>query len=394
MRTKNIGDNKAAEIFLGLGLGFGFLTSLRFFGPVGAPEIMVALGLSALILRNPIRILKSASRRERIVKIYLLASTLIVLPIVTLIIELLSVDVYRSAPEYIMSFAAGVLLMIYLADAIRHHDINMLSLTKWFALAFVVANLAAIFYFGYGDEKSRYTGGAKNPNQLTFYAATLSLLLVVYARWLAFIVVPVVIFFLLKARSDAYQLALFVIVVMYAYFKITFYGKTSFLVKTAISICFGLIIFFGVVFEYGDRLADLWRSADEGGSRVSLMENAFLASLQSPLFGFGAGSFSGVFNPFSGSEAHNTFLDLSMQFGFIYPLVIYGIMIAALLFLLKNRQFLIAAFVMGFIESGIFHFSARHFTFWAEMAVFWGYAFSGAAARRRLQKAPVTGFAR
>lgn len=124
------------------------------------------------------------------------------------------------------------------------------------------------------------------------------------------------------------------------------------------------------------------------------MKNAFLASVRSPLFGFGAGSFSGIFGPFNGFEAHNTFLDFAMQFGFIYPLMIYGIMVAALFHLLKRRQFLVAAFVVGFIESGLFHFSGRHFTFWVELAVFWYYAFAGVGRKSDARGEAIAGFAR
>jgi len=387
-------SNGFAEIFLGLGLGFGFLTSLRFWGPIGVPEISIAIGLLALIVKNPTGLFRCYSRRERVVKIYIFTSTLAILPIVTAMIFFLADDIYQSTPEYVASFIAGVLLTFYLTDAIRHSDIHMSALVRWFALAFLVSNSLAIFVFGYGDDDARFTGGADNPNQLTFYAATLSLLLVVYGRRLALFLIPAVVFFLLKARSDAYQLSLFVIVVMYFYFRLIFSGKLSFWIKVAVSMLLGMMFISVAVYAFGDELLDLWVSADEGDSRTSLMKNAFLASVRSPLFGFGAGSFSGIFGPFNGFEAHNTFLDFAMQFGFIYPLMIYGIMVAALFHLLKRRQFLVAAFVVGFIESGLFHFSGRHFTFWVELAVFWYYAFAGVGRKSDARGEAIAGFAR
>ena len=50
-------------------------------------------------------------------------------------------------------------------------------------------------------------------------------------------------------------------------------------------------------------------------------------------------------------------------------------MIVAMFKKLEDREFLVAAFIVGFIVSGLFHFSARHFTFWVEFSVFYIYIF-------------------
>lgn len=383
--------NRPAELLLGLGLGLGFLTSLRFFGPVGVPEIFVALGLFFLIWKRPRGVFHSRSLIERALKTYLLASIVLILPIVTLLIQLEGSYTNSSSPEYILSFILGIGLSYWLQDAISANAIDMKRLTFWFATAFLLANFFALYIFKYdlgiGDE-SRYTGGAKNPNQLTFYAATLSLYLVLFNARLAFLLIPIVIMIVLATRSDAYLLGMALVIVSYVFFKLVFSLRLPFrfrftLAFSVVALCVALTFAF-----FSNTLAEMWLLADEGDSRTNLMRNAFLASFYSPLVGFGAGSFSGFVSPFLGSEAHNTFLDLSMQFGFIFPIVIYGIMIVALVKLLKLRKFLIAAFVVGFIESGLFHFSARHFTFWAELAIFMNYVFMKRPAfnrRRRLQ---------
>jgi hypothetical protein len=76
---------------------------------------------------------------------------------------------------------------------------------------------------------------------------------------------------------------------------------------------FQLKIFFNV--DILKLLTDIWNVADEGHLRLPLLKNALLASLYSPVVGFGIGSFSGIKKPFEGYEAHNTFLDFSLQFG-------------------------------------------------------------------------------
>lgn len=384
-RTSHHQGNRLAEILLGLGLGLGFLTSLRFAGPVGVPEILIALGFVALVWKRPRGGFHVRSDFEKGIKLYLLFSVLIALPITTGLTLLDEAYAEGVTPVYILSFALGVGLALWLQDAMATNTIDMKALTLWFSVAFVLANFAAVFVFGYdadSPEAGRYTGGAKNPNQLTFYAATLSLLLVVFNTRLAILMLPVVVFFILLAKSDAYGLGLVIIVASYAFFRLIYSWSLSFGLKIGISVAAACVLIVLVLTVFADPLYQLWLSADEGDSRTSLMINAFYATLQSPLVGWGAGSFSGIFHPFGGSEAHNTFLDFSMQFGFIFPVVLYGIMILALVQSLRHRRFLVAAFVVGFIESGLFHFSGRHFTFWVELAVFMNYVFADRQLRR------------
>ena len=95
---------------------------------------------------------------------------------------------------------------------------------------------------------------------------------------------------------------------------------------------------------------------------------------QSPIVGWGAGSFSG-FAPFGAKEAHSTPIDLAMQLGIIFPILFYGIMIVAMFRKIMDKEYLVAAFIVGFIVSGLFHFTARHFTFWVEFSIFYSYIF-------------------
>lgn len=373
-------DYKIIEFILGLGFGLGYLTQFRFAGPVGVPELMVFWGFIILFLRRPKALFIYSSKLEMFVKSYLVFSTVIVLPIVTGLTYIFASDINGSAPEYVAGFIFGLLLMIWISDAIKNNMIDMSRLTLWFAFAFILSNLL-IIYFGIGflDDSARYKGGAKNPNQLTFYAATLGILLVVYCRRFSLYAFPLVLFIVLKAESDAYILALVVISFFYIlfllYYSLLLQVRLSFgLIFGSLVLCFIALTVF-LYFNFNAELFEIWVLADEGDARRFLMMNGFLATLDSPFWGFGAGSFSGVNSPFQGVEAHNTFLDFSMQFGFLYSFLLYAIMLAALFSVLKKREFLVAAFLIGFIESGLFHFSGRHFIFWAEMAVFWQYAF-------------------
>lgn len=366
------------EIILGLGLGLGYLTSLRFLGPVGVPEILTLIALIILIIKNSESLVKNYSKKEFLFKIYILSATFIVMPVTTAVVYYFADYIVGSAPQYIISFMMGVLLMFYLASAIQKKIINMRVVSFVFLISFILTNLVAIYLFGIevgADEGARYTGGAKNPNQLVFYAATLSLLLVVYLKKLSFIAIPIIAFIVLKGKSDAYILMLFVVIFSYVFFGIFFANKVNFKKNIFFAFLFALISFIYIILNFSEDILNIWLSADEGDSRTSLMINAIEAIFYSPLFGFGAGSFSGLVKPFEGSEAHNTFLDFMVQFGLIYPLVLYWFVFKALLVSLERREILASSFIMGFIVSGLFHFSARHFVFWVELAILYGYVF-------------------
>jgi hypothetical protein len=95
---------------------------------------------------------------------------------------------------------------------------------------------------------------------------------------------------------------------------------------------------------------------------------------QSPIVGWGVGSYSGD-TPFGVYEAHNTPIDLATQLGVIFPIIFYGIMIVTVFKKIIDKEYLVAAFIMGFIVSGLFHYTARHFTFWVEFSLFYSYVF-------------------
>ncbi len=366
------------EVVLGIGLGLGYLTSLRFAGSIGLSEILIFFTLAILIKRNPKDLVKYHYNSEKIIRIYFLSTTIIILPLITLIIFLFSPNIQSQDPKYILSFIMGVMLMLLVFENIRNHRLNPKTITLWFAIIFISANFISIFVFNLDagvTEGERYTGGANNPNQLTFYAATLSLLLVTYHKKLSLLLIPVIIFILNKSQSDAYMLAIIMIGTSYIYFRLTFSNKFSSSIKVAASIILLLIILLIAIAYYGEWLGNAWLEADEGNTRLDLMYNALLASAQSPVFGWGAGSFSGIEETFQGLEAHNTFLDFSMQFGLIFPMIIYSIIIMTLISALRKKDYIMAAFVVGFIESGLFHFSGRHFSFWIELAVFLGYIY-------------------
>lgn len=361
------------EMFLGLGIGLGYMTSLRFLGPVGVSEIFILLVLIILSKSHALSLLSYEKNLAGYIKLYMLASVFIVMPATTIIT--LFYTAYKTAPEYIVSYMMGVLLSFLIVTALRKNKIDMKRVVMWFAIAFIISNLIAIFFIQSSLETVRFVGFAKNPNQVMFYASCLSLLLVIYQPRLSWFIIPVVIWITMKTGSDAYILTLFAIFIVYLFLLLFFSRRFSFRVSIGLAvILLGLLSFIIYIF-YSNEIIEIWIQADEGYARTELMWNALLVSLTAPFTGYGAGSFSHFGNLLINAEAHNTYLDFSMQFGMIFPVLIYFVFFSFFLNRIKNGFYMQAAFVAAFIISGLFHFTGRHFFFWVEFAIFFYYIF-------------------
>lgn len=368
------------EVIIGVALATGHMTSFRFFGLVGISEILFFIAISMLAIRY----LKPALRfkgGKSLMRMYIFFTIFIIAPFVTFFVYYES-SMNKSAPIYTVSFMMAVLLFLLLVEAIKD-GLNLKRSVMIFAFLFIALNGFFLIFFQ-GDDRFwysiRYTGGAKNPNQLMFYATSLSLLVVVYLKKSSLFLLPPIIFIGLQCKSDAYLATLFIVFVLYTYAIFFYFRRLNFKTNLLLNMIIFFTILLIVVYFFDNQLQDIWASADEGadgGGRVRLLLHAVNATMHSPLVGFGYGGFSGVTDSFLGSEAHNTFLDFAMQFGVVFPILIYFIYFSFFFRALKEKRFLVAAFTMSFIAAGFFHFNGRHFIFWFELAVFFTYLYSG-----------------
>ena len=101
----------AVETFLGIGLGLGYLTSLRFIGKVGLSEIMILISIIILLIKNYKVFFIYKRNLENYIKIYILLALFIQLPVLTLTTSIIT-D-YNSDPKYIISFIMGGVLVFY-----------------------------------------------------------------------------------------------------------------------------------------------------------------------------------------------------------------------------------------------------------------------------------------
>tara|TARA_B110000305_G_scaffold230371_1_gene282454 strand:- start:146 stop:991 length:846 start_codon:yes stop_codon:yes gene_type:complete len=268
----------------------------------------------------------------------------------------------------------GGVLAFLLSNASQFNEFNFSKLTLFFFYTFVGTNLITFIFFPSLTEVARYTGGAENPNQLAVYATSLSLLLIIYQRKLAIIGLPAIVWIVIQTKSDNFLLTVYLTIIFYLVFVFFFHSKHKFSLRVIFFLIISTLVSSVLINVYSDELLELWLVADTGNLRATLMRNGLEVVSESPIVGWGAGSFSG-YRPFGNYEAHTTPIDLAMQVGIIFPILFYGIMIVAMFKKIMDKEYLVAAFIVGFIVSGLFHYTARHFTFWVEFSIFYSYIF-------------------
>ncbi len=239
---------RPVEMLLGLGLGLGYMTSLRFFGPIGIAELMVLIAIFLLFQLVGKSIFRYEKNTAGLIKIYMILAVYLLLPFMTLVTSLFVG--LKTDPQYIISFMMGITLSFLLVEALRTKKINMGNIVLWFAYAYIFTNIITILLFPSSLESDRYTGAADNPNQLMFYASSASLLLVIYHAKLSFILVPIITWITLKSASDAYTLTLFVTVAIYLFIFLLFGKRFSFGVGLSFAIMIGLSILYFILTNY------------------------------------------------------------------------------------------------------------------------------------------------
>jgi len=363
---------KIDEILLGFSLGTGHLTSLRFFGPIGISEICVLIFIVRFLQQYPSHIFKFKKNFKGLIKLYFFLSIFIIAPLVTIYIFIFTN--LNSDPKYIISFLMGYVLCFGLDKKIEE-GFKIKSMVRSFFIVFIITNLLGIILFPSLLDAARYEGLSTNPNQPVFYGATLILLCIMFDKKTSLFTIPFITYIMILTKSDAFYLfiacAVFFSIYSAAIMKNKFHPVLKILFYFTSTLF--LILFIFVTFK--EPIINIWKVADEGGARVLLVENSIKVILSSPFFGFGYGSYSGVTSPFLISEAHNTFIDFAMQYGIILPILIYLIIFNITFKLIKENKPVELSFVLAFIVITLFHFTGRHFTFWAQLGIFYNFSF-------------------
>jgi len=375
MRIQQRSDFYYIEIILGVALGTGHLTLLRFLGKVGFSEILFLFIMCFFLKKYLNKVFSFKRDWESISRAYILVSIFIVAPFATLVVNFTSLS-FSSSPVHMISFSMSVFIAFSLIQA-RDQGFRMENTTFWFFITFSICSIITLYIHPIENVRFdgyRYTGGAKNPNQIVYYAQSLMLLLVVFFRRMALIFIPILIFLTLKTESDAFMLSIVAACVFYIFLKLFYIKRYSIPSNVFIYIIPVLFIAFCILYNYQDEIVTIWNNAG-GVARGGLYLNAIEVIKSSPLFGFGFGTFSGKTVPFEGTEAHSNILDLAIQFGVLFSALIYYILFKAISISIKKGELIIASFMLAYIMTGFFHYTARHFMFWIEFSIFYYYVF-------------------
>ncbi len=265
--------------------------------------------------------------------------------------------------------------------AVRRFLFLLLSLWGLVYIASKIS-LLPIDYLWYS---SRFTAGAKNPNQAALYLVAIPFLGFwifnissdKFTRLLCGIIIISCIALGFLTQSDALYVAWSVsgsLIFLLYFFKKYFTIKSLnslivfFLILILIMVAIGFN--WSSLFSLFQKIISRYLEGDSGNSfmgtnvRFLLWYNALLVILESPITGFGPGSFSGKESPFLCAEAHNSILDWGMSTGLLG--IIFYLLVQFYFFkkvFIKKQYWLLGAIVSLFVLS-CFHFIFRHPIFW------------------------------
>ncbi|MEI8227353.1 MAG: hypothetical protein WCH77_03705 [Planctomycetota bacterium] len=361
----------SVEVYVGLCLALVLQTNYRLAAGIGVGEIGLAVftGVSLLTAINRRREQVAASSDfPRFFVIYVLGGLSLSTAVTMLMGEVHQPGELGEWRDY----TAYALSALFIWSLSRHQ----LNLERCSIAFLVAATLLVSYQYHYGGAEawyaSRFTGGAKNPNQLTLYAVCGLLMAVAFLRSptlkCAAIAGCTAAGYL--TRSDAFLATTAVIVASYV---IAVAVPPRFFVP-AFACGSGVAAF--IWYSYSgvalDFLHQRWATADEGGLRMTLYANGFEAwthSWWTLLAGNGAGVFSGEFGPFEGMEAHNTPIDTLTIGGVVGFVGLYWVAGRATLRAYANSQPLLFACTAGLLALSCFHFVGRHPIFWFTILV-------------------------
>ena len=212
----------------------------------------------------------------------------------------------------------------------------------------------------------RFFGFAKNPNQLASLAIVIpfSYLYLFKEKQLSYFlgifssIIFLIILFVIKSDALLYSLALCLFVYALLLFKDFSFNKKL------IALIISALVLAGTLNEGIKFIVENNDAGGQNGVRYILWLNAYRGFLQSPFFGFGPGSFSGLIRPFQGHEAHNTFLDFLTNSGLLGFVVFVTFLFKLFLKLFLKKEIQLFLLIISMLVFSIFHNILRHPLFW------------------------------
>jgi O-antigen ligase len=227
----------------------------------------------------------------------------------------------------------------------------------------------------------RFTGGAKNPNQLSLFLAAVPFTALYffmdshrkeYFKRILFILIIITSFYVgnlihSQALTGAWSISFLVFVILFLFKFVKFpLNLLSILVGLSIT---GVVLILNnnILYEFYYSFHSWFNELDEDGSRAFLWGLGLQTSFNSPIFGYGPGP--QILHAYTQrSEVHNTLLDILTQSGMV-GLFLYLLLLIKAYRRIRSNMFLNTALLTLVIFS-ISHFVLRQPIFWLYILFF------------------------
>ena len=377
------------SLLLVAGLVLATATRHRSPGSFGWGEVLLLIWSLGAVLSGILKSPDSALRVSRWATQYWMASlSLLVLGHAVSRFVYIGTDVAGAAG----GFAAYIFVAAFsvvCATVIQPRDAERLLITYFRLLVSILGVLLMLTVTGapgsdgflYGG--ARFTGWARNPNQLAFYVAAAPFVLSYsvgkqsrgFARAFDAVLVGVSIAVGLASQSDsllvAWPIALFAGYALAVWRRPRTGGGGRFWAGVWSRVLApGLLVVLivgwgGVIAGYSvDSATSVYQDADQGANRLMLWMNGLDAAARSPLVGLGPGAHSGVYQALSGSEAHNSYIDWMTATGVLGVSLLIALLIRISHRCLRAEQPWLMMAMLSLCLHMVFHHALRHPSLW------------------------------
>lgn len=352
-----------SSISLGIALGTSWMTALRFYR-FGVSEFFFLVFSIILFCKYYKNLFKLEKNYLSIIKICFFFIIFVAAPINTFFFNQYG-NIEKDIIIYFFSF-----FLFFLSFYLDEEIIDLRFAINIFALIFLSSLIYAVIIYEFFtlNHDVQFLGLANNPNQVSFSILLFFLLTSLYNKKILYAALPILLIIGFYIRSLAFIYSLSISLVTIILFILLKKLKLSFFVKK-ILILIIFILFAVLAFHYSEIYKFIASNVEGSITRFKLLYNSLIVIYDAPIFGHGIGSFSGRDAPYLKNEAHNTFLDFSIQFGLIFSIIIYLIFILSTYYQLNKREYLNAFTILSFMIFTLFHFLGRHFVFFFILAI-------------------------
>lgn len=371
-------SNKLIPILLGIALSFTTFTKVRFFGPIGIGELLLAITVIMLIVQLAHN--QKVYISEKSIKLVSLLYAFILLAFISNLVGAFRGTIEIMDFRDIIAFLLPIAIIILLVHLFDYQNILIKAALYfyiysqayiYFCLLYllVIRNFFYIDFFYYFS--TRFSGLSLNPNQLALLTLILPIIsLYLMSRkkipiYIGILNVVAAVWVGIKIESDALLVTWIISFFIYSYILFIKKIKLKKSLKIILNL-FGLSFLVSLLKIASDILKDVSNSFNEVSNqsaiRYTLWENGIKAFSKSPLIGNGTKSQSGLTSPFEGHEAHNTLIDLISMLGLFGFIIILLLSLWAIINSRQNLYYLILL-LQVFIYSN-FHNVMRQPIFW------------------------------